>query len=279
MLFENREQMKEFAKVLAKKMLERRSLSEWRKIAERATRVFSGKSYYLGMMRASPLPLGTYTKALNKMHFAVNGIRPYAEKGGPGSNLLGAPPPCGNPHAQICGSAGRYEICKCEKEGYTCAKACIAPDSFACTGVYKCHSEVECTTSGFACDVFWQNDQGCPTQDNYVCGQEQDGKTHACNEKQNPFSCKKGNQDGYDDYDCINTYMCSESYTTCKNSANFTCDGPKFICQLDHQCGMRLNEFYCARPGPEGFQCETACPEPPYGNEGTGFDCIPGYSE
>jgi hypothetical protein len=249
MLFENREQMKEFAKALAKKMLERRSLDEWRKLAERANRAFSGHSCFPGMRRHPPLPLGTYTKALNKMHFAVNGIRPYAEAGGGGGGQASRepdPPECGNPHARPCALMGTYNVCECDYEGYACAIACIRPDRFTCNDVFKCPSGVSCDADSFQCGgVFWQDDQGCPTGATYTCD-----PAHVCRESESEFySC--ATYDCHSVYNCEGQYRCPRHPYTCDNTYHcvneFSCEGEidkKFSCGVFFTC-QRTTTFSC----------------------------------
>ena len=249
MLFENREQMKEFAKVLAKKMLERRSLSEWRKIAERATRVFSGKSYYLGMMRASPLPLGTYTKALNKMHFAVNGIRPYPE-GGHQSNSRGFTRSNSrghNPDGRTCVDTHQYDPVKCKNRGeYAPTTPEVIPDCrpvFTCTrpGGFVCNEEGR----GFLCD---QKFMGCNPPSNFACPEGAPG-AHNCahmfaigDHCDNPalHACRNEDQ-----FDCPRNFHCRESSGYSFQCATVPGRGAVFNCKDTFDCDLK----YGCSPG------------------------------
>lgn len=249
MLFENEKEVREFAKVLARKMLDRRPLSEWRKLAKVITdSPTAGLSdLYAALLgyNRDPIPSSAYREALNKMHFAVNGIKPYADGGEDEED----PQPCsahscnGTYDAAAYGERGEYEVCNGDQNaGYSSLRPCpVLTEPWSCSGVFKCVANFNCANNIFTCArVFWQNDQGCPGGDVYRCGTTQDHKTHACNEKTATFRCKKGDLGGEDDYDFLNTYACSESYTKCENWANFACDGQRFLCQLDHRCGMRV---------------------------------------
>ena len=238
MLLEHQD-AKKLVKVLARKMLERRSLAQWRKLAYETKDISCGDLYSPGNDRLSG---SDYTRALNRMHFAVNGVKPYAEGGGGGGGGIspsGNPRDCGNPYAQTYGTAGTYDVCSCESEGYAPRIPCATPDpwhcpeSFECPDAYKCSSDFRCG-SGFTCGgVYWQRDDYCATSAPFRCPD---------------FICEAGP---------AGQYGCHE--------IDIQCVPAQFACQQTFGC------FYSKEcPGPTAFVCDAAgeynCP--------TGHDCL-----
>jgi len=189
-----------------------------------------------------------YGRALNRMHYAVNGIRPYpGEGGGGGGGSAERDPPCGNPHARVCGTMGMYNVCLCESEGYACAKACVSETNFGCSDVFKCASGVQCSAA-FACNaLYWQDDQDCPVNSAYDCG-----NVHLCKEDEaNHFGCGAS-------YSCLAVYGCDNLYG-CIGEGYICTD--TFHCQNTFECTPEHLEYNCG----DYFTC---------GEAGGTFACI-----
>jgi len=154
-----REDAKKLAKVLARKMLERRSLAEWRKLAYETKDTSCGDPYSAGSDRLSG---ADYTRALNRMHFAVNGVKPYAEGGGGGGGEAqddSSPvDPCGyavcaspTPEGFVCQEF--TETCPRIGSPFTCCSpfTCNPPNSgeFICEGFFNCHIGFTCVSGRF----------------------------------------------------------------------------------------------------------------------------------
>ncbi len=151
MLFESEKEMKEFVRVLAKKMLDRRPLSEWRKIAQKASEVSRKDPYSLLGYSGDPLLPGAYAKALNKMHFAVNGTRPYRETGGGGGSSESREPETG-----VCVTPNWF-ICEDWSQPFDCRDpfSCENTGGFSCGGVgFGCYGSYDHCALRFDCGSF-----------------------------------------------------------------------------------------------------------------------------
>jgi len=171
MLLEHQDARK-LGSILAGKMLERRSLAEWRKLAYEAKDISCGDPYAHGNECLSG---ADYTRALNRMHFAVNGVRPYAEGGGGGSggseeeHTGSTPPePCSyGVCPEIIPGQGYVcqefsETCPRMDHPFTCCSpfTCNPPNSgqFICEGFFECHISFTCLNGRFdddeECGIF-----------------------------------------------------------------------------------------------------------------------------
>jgi len=199
----------------------------------------------------SPIPLGAAGKALNFMHYAVNGIRPYPEEGGDGT-LRDAP--CGEYEcngtydAQKCGEGGEYYLSDCDEEaGYGACPACPTP--WGCPSVFKCPSRFTCGSNTFSgCGgVFWQQDQGCPHGSTFNCPE------FTCESLQNqPYGCRT--------FHCTSIYSCEGPKDCATVPAGYGCPAAdKYNCPNDFECatfgGCDEDHFECGQQTPDGFSC------------------------
>ena len=155
-----REDAKKLVKVLAKKMLERRSLPEWRKLAYETNDISCGDPYSAGSERLSG---ADYTRALNRMHFAVNGVKPYAEGGGGGGgDRLTDKEESKNPCWQICLDPTGYgcgpDTHLCQGDEFTCGYFTCNP---GVTGGNDCYASFFKCTQSFTCTSFDDTDGDC----------------------------------------------------------------------------------------------------------------------
>lgn len=319
MLLEYRDARK-LAEVLARKAAPKadRLFGFAKKRAERALAnggevepLFCGSVY--GTRDPCPSEWGAAAKALNIMHMAVNGVKPYAEGGGGGGSGESSvdPDDCGNPHAESCGTQGRYNVCGCDSQGYEPANPCATPppwhctEGFKCPDVYKCPSGFRCPT-GFNCaSVYWQWDDRCPSYPSvFRCD-----PVHICKDDEaNHFGCPPDSPAHYAchmpaGYECLNVYACDNLYI-CPPEGTFLCVST-FHCQNDHECDhdpsgddeFRCGLFYsCNRAGgtfectpgsqfnpcfdPEQFQCAMTFDcntADPYSCNGETYQCSEEY--
>ena len=228
-----------------------------------------------------PIPLGAAGKALNFMHWAVNGVRPYPEEGGGELDSRD----CERGYGDSCIRSGVFNPCDCtEHNGFTglIAGVCVSPDIFTCgtpsaPKIFKCPSGFTCgsggeerSTFGGCVDWYCQCDDGnCPNEhENFECPHF----TCSGGEGRSSFDCKAPGQHGSfgctssgTDFNCAVEFGCVE--------AGFTCNAATFQCQGDFDCSN--NEMYeCSNV----FICHLGpafdCMDDPFTCSGH-FQCMP----
>lgn len=261
-----------------------------RKRAERALAnggevepLFCGSVY--GTRDPCPSEWGAAAKALNIMHMAVNGVKPYAEGGGGGGG--GRDAPCAQNHdcnngsdytAQVCAGQQRtYYLCDCNPNaGFDCAQSndynsyaqpCVSPDDNRCSddfscnqgeGLFKCGGNFSCTDFGGCRWSFEQTNYGCPKPAaRYDCG------TFQCSENDagKDFECASSTLPPA--FGCESKFSCHAGTGgghTCSEVPGFSCLASNwFNCWDTFDCSpvlvVRCLIFNCDRSGYEQFKC------------------------
>jgi len=282
MLLEYRDARK-LAEVLARKAAPKadRLFGFAKKRAERALAnggevepLFCGSVY--GTRDPCPSEWGAAAKALNIMHMAVNGVKPYAEGGGGGGAPQGDPPSDG-----ACVEAHEYDPIKCAEvsNDYTATTPEISgqtcDDEFACTGGFSCEK--------FICDHRFK---GCVAESPslFTCGNEVSmfemgespghmcvGDEHHCPDAngQGVFHCPKNfhcrlwfncNERTTPVFDCTDTFDCHIQFS-CAHPM-----GAPIDCQQPFNC---TDQFDCG----EGFHCASHACGTSDDNDSDRFDC------
>jgi len=221
-----------------------------------------------------PIPLGAAGKALNFMHWAVNGVRPYPEEGGgktiPQHRSDGA-----------CVEANDYDPIKCAEITKDFAAALPDPCAhfYQCQPAFVCDSRLTfiCDNLKFGCDdpQTYDCDFSCVTRFAYgpgpgrLCPGQED---HKCPDPNDSYECPSNFscRDSFDcnastiptfgcpdTYDCYLSYGCIPGNVDCSGGAQvFNCPDvfgcTEFNCR-DHDCGSSADKFDCTR-----FHCTTS---------------------
>jgi len=192
------------------------------------------------------LPSGVAARALNFMHSAVNGIRPYPEhrKAVESSreNSSSSDSPAKHRSDGACVDTHQYDPIKCDAldEYHKCA-----PE--ICPGNYKCPDEFICDDNlTFICDSM--RFDGCDPPSAFDCRSrfaygpkpgEEGGECHA------PHKCP--NPEG-EWYECDANFSCRSNFDCDEDTTN-----PRFRCTDGYDCHVR---YGCTTPAPpQAFDC------------------------
>jgi hypothetical protein len=255
----DREDARKLADVIGKKMAQ--EPGKWRAIA-RKVGPKAGCSSPFGSGDNLPAP-GEAAHALNFMHHAVRGIRPYPENDSCGAGCERTPQRDCEQYGDRCIAAGSFNPCECTKNngfsGMVCG-VCIAPDIFICGAdpavVFKCPSNFTCgngATFG-GCEVrYCQCGDGlCPNApedfdcSSFTCSGVEASSSFGCQRDRGWFHCESENSQFY----CAVNHVCSNGGFDC-NAAVFNCQGA-FNCEAtgSNDC---FNSFTCF--GEDVFGC------------------------
>ncbi|MCD6282116.1 hypothetical protein J7J84_00715 [bacterium] len=271
----DREDARKLADLIGKKMAQ--DPEKWRTVA-RKVGPKSGCSSLFGPGDNLPAP-GEAAHALNFMHHAVRGVRPYPENGG-GAGRAGDRN-CGE-YGDNCIESGGFnpsscttsvgfngdEYCQSPGGGYT--GPCIAPDIymcapekiFECSPPFKCNAPFDCEDSFGGCDASHKycqcadlqcmNDQVNYNCSNFTCSAK-NGSEFGCH-PEGVFTCgSTGSVFG-----CAVIHTCQEGPFNCV-AGQYHCTNT-FECQTDdyYDCN---NEFTCHNAGVtcyERFDCSSS---------------------
>jgi len=178
MLNSGREEMERLAEMIAKKMLEKKGADE---IIRLANNYCKGSHPRRGLIPRADISSEDARLALNELHFAVNGIRPYPQKGKGGegggslsarnslneggSNKTASGVGCLDPQTYRqqceCVTQGEFDLCTCDPQEtpFLCYNevlygdpACESVITHSC-GLYKCTSSFFCSDAFKGCTV------------------------------------------------------------------------------------------------------------------------------
>jgi len=268
----DREDARKLADLIGKKMA--KDPEKWRAIA-REVGPKSGCSSPFGPGDNLPAP-GEAAHALNFMHHAIRGVRPYPENGGGG----GAQPGdrnCGE-YGDNCIESGGFnpsscttsngfngdEYCQSPGGGYT--GPCVSPDIymcaperiFECNPPFKCNAPFNCEDGFGGCDAshkycqcadgLCMNDQVNYTCSNFTCSAEDSSE----------FGC---HPEG--------TFTCGSTGSVFGCAVSHTCDAGAYICEAgQHHCtDSFVDAFGCQAP--RGYDCSNN-----FTCHNAGVDCV-----
>jgi len=189
----------------------------------------------------SPIPLGAAGKALNFMHYAVNGIRPYPEEGGGSGIDTGSTSPQENQRSDgTCVETHQYDPIKCKSLGqYSGYNPTPFPEP--CYIDYICAARFVCDdTRAFICEAIAfkgcePSAFDCRTRFAYGPSPGTPLIPVKCpNPVQGVYTCPA-------QFSCRATFMCDAVSTS-----------PKFACSDGYDCHVK---FGCGAPQGIAFDC------------------------
>jgi len=273
----SREEMERLAEMIAKKMLEKKGVDE---IIRLANNYCKDTPRRRGLIPRADISSEDARFALNELHFAVNGIRPYPRRGACSGDLSNDNGPCaeydcnGTYDGPRCIEEGEFNPCECGgAEGFSNPTGpCAIPDApWLCMTdnppqpvIFKCDNQFDCGENFTGCGDDNRycvcGDGNCPAPSMrfycklfscsglpgrpFDCALPGSGGEFGCSDSGSQFDCHVEYSCTIASYICeANRYSCKQSFV-CQPSRKFDCKGSSesFICQgASFTCGSVSN--------------------------------------